>query len=616
MPELFEFTLSADDTRRNTELLSSPLGYNKVVFGGIVLDIESIVPARTSFRIDQNSWMKKVDLGIPNSQSVKYRTNKDGTKSKITTTVTTFLNGNKRTVTEELIYPVAPKTTAESETLKIPVVDPSSDLTLDGTPKALWLDKAIQKNTTTLTVPAGQEVGITTTETIINPEDPKNRRIVTEKQVDEQKPIRKPKPVEFTTITGKKYDQFISPYPPQGIDTEWWNDEMFVTRSEDETNTERNNDGTETVTRYQSFQDADGLLKTIVTVETKDLEPEDETNTVVSKSVKQPGSKEVTETLYNKDGTEVSSKVTVTLAYDSITGESAQRVTEVTVTETNEFGKILEKRSVATFDPITEVEEVVETETVLDAGDPVITYSRDISRDLNTGIETLSETITEVDGLGVEQSRTRTETSTVSTTLTEIEEERADVEDEIIDDIVEGFIISEYEMSGELLPINQVFKIREKFQQHISAWAFIAMAKAKLEKGDNLSPAKRQQLYRELQKVYLGDPGELVRGGPVLDRIRLYAWGEVDLPAVFSPNDGFTATPIPGTWGLFNWTMRLQVIQGVERKKDNSYRQEVAGGVYGRSESDHWLGDGMTSDFVQEVADLKDVSDGGQWPYN
>ena len=190
---------------------------------------------------------------------------------------------------------------------------------------------------------------------------------------------------------------------------------------------------------------------------------------------------------------------------------------------------------------------------------------------------------------------------------------------DIVDDLVKGKVINEYIIKGKLMSMNQVVKIREKADKHLAAWAFINVTKAKLGLGDRLSPLKRQQLYREMQKVFLGETNETVRGGPVLDRIGLYAWGEVDVPVVFAPTDGFEATPIVGTIGLFEWSMRVQRIELVERAKENSFREGQLGGVYGRSDAEHNLGGsvlGSRADYRDEIDELKDTDNGGLWQYN
>lgn len=195
--------------------------------------------------------------------------------------------------------------------------------------------------------------------------------------------------------------------------------------------------------------------------------------------------------------------------------------------------------------------------------------------------------------------------------------ERFPNDNALLDDMLNAWIITEYEIAGDLMSMPQYFKIMSKYQQHQIAWGFLKLREEQLALGDRITPDMRKQLHREWQACFLGQNDETVRGGPILDRIEMYAFGQRSIPAVFAPSeDAFDAEWIDGTFGLFSWKLRVQHYQQLVRDKKGTFRQEYAGGFYGRLDGEHWTDGQIPDNQPGEINAYKSAEDGGLWAFN
>lgn len=612
---LFTFDITTDIDRRNSQLDNLYKGYNKVKFGGITLAVKSIEPRVITSRIDNKSWLQDVDLGVSETVSTTRKTNTDGTVSKTTVTRTKHRDGSVTTETVERITTETDKATNETETLSVPLVDPSTAGI--GNTNQPWTEKLEKKITTTVKEDTSTNTSIVTVRTEVDPENPKNRYEYTETFTDEQYQVQQAKPIIRRSMTGKEFIQRIQPAPPQGQDVTFWNDDMPLTKSEKFTEEIDNEDGTLTTKVTTKDLNADGYLKEVISTTTVDKEPSEDNNTVVTKTVSNQAREVVTETVYDRDGSQVSQTVTESLKYDDVSGESTLSVTESSTTTTDELGKETTVTSRSVFDPITGVETIEETEEITNVGADRITYERNIDVNYESGVKTTSETVTRLDGYGVSTTESRTTRSGISSSDTKREVERVfePKDDAFVDDIVNGYIITEYTISGELMSQNQVEAIHKKYYEHQVAWAMLKLREEQLALGDRLSPGKRRQLYKEWQEIFSGETGKTVLGGFTLDRIQLYAFGESDIPVVFADSpDAFSFSWIDGGYGLWSWSIKLQKYERIVRDKANTFAQEDLGGIYGRTDNQHWQ-QGM-GEFSDELTARKDIEDGGSWQYN
>lgn len=607
---MFNFELTEDDLKRNQELTSRATGYNKIIVGGFVLAANQIQFRKRSFQVKTKSWLKRKDLNIPEQPKVTERTNPDGTRSRIIETIEILDNGTQRKTIVEQTFATSKQETTTSEGLTIPLAQPGTSVST-ANPQP-WTEKLVNTKTKTIRRPKGSSTEFITEVIEDDPENPKNRRKFTKKYTNEQQPLFKPQPIQYITITGDVIYQEIAPLPPQGVDDTWWNQDMYDIEESEEVNTIRNDDGTETTVTTLRSTNPDGIFKEEITEVTQDIEVEDSTHYKVTKTERAPEQEVVTVSLYNKDKALISSTKTSTLKYDVLTGAPTpiQR-TETEETVTDNFGKVIQTVSISMLNPITGEEDIDETETIINPGQDQIEYSRNITRDHETGIQNADITVTITDGLGNTRTSTKNERTTFNSTRTTRETITSETDDDLLDDMINGWLVTEYEFSGELMSMPQVHRLQNKYFQHQNAWAFLEVREQQLALGDRVSPEMRKKLWHEYQAVFNGESGETVRGGDVLDRIEVYAYGERAIPAVFAPGpDSFEATPIPGTYGLFSWRLRLQTYEQIVRDRSNTFREEQAGGNYARLDKNHWIGGKIQSDHAED-----DVKFGSGWTY-
>jgi hypothetical protein len=480
----------------------------------------------------------------------------------------------------------------------------------------MWDAKVINRRTRTGRIPRGSTVEYVVDVVENDPENPTQTHKKINRHVEQHKPVPPGKPVTRVSVTGAIFDQFIGAPPPQGQDPHWWSEEMLDSSEEELVSTVDNEDGTRTVTTTRVSTDPDGNMREEILTETSTIEPESDDRTEATKTVTSPSETVKTVTLYNTQGTVKNKVTTRTLKFDPYEGTSESQVTEVTETTEDEFGKIVEKYTKTTLQPQTGIEDVEELETILNPGADKISYERTINRDPLTGIESTDESMTITDGYGVSRTTSRNHKKNITKQTTTVTTTKADTLDSIVDDMIDAYVVTEYELAGDLMSMPQVFKIKNKCDQHQLAWGFLQLREQQLELGDRISPAMRAQLWREWQSVFLGEPTETLKGGPVLDRIECYIFGETGIPAVFPADQGaFPVEWIPGSYGLFTWSMKLQTYTKLVRSKDGTFRQEVAGGVYGRVDSSHWLGGSVNETFEEDTDRFKSVEEGGQWQY-
>lgn len=610
--QTFTFPLTADDEQRNNDLLTHHKGYNKVIFGGLVLAFSSIETRRVTSRVDTRSWFTKKDAGIDQEVSREYVTNSDGTRSEIVTTINTADDGSVTTTTVETVSSSVPKVTTQTTTTDRPLVDPSTAGL--GRDNDLWLEKIDRRITTTVREPSGSTQKFTTVRTDVDPENPKTRYTKVDRYTDSQEVVELRQPHKWVSINGTVTTQWLGPPPEQGNDLTYWDDDMRVKREETQVDTVDNEDGTRTTTTTSRYTDVDGYYKEVIEEKTEDIEPEEDDNVKVTRTVTDPVSERVTERLYRSDNSLISEKVTTTQNYDSLTGEGAVTDTTIIETTTDDLGKVVRKETKTTRYNLTGVENTVEVEEIIEPGQDRITYNRSIERNLETGKETVNTTVTRTTGRGETITESQSTTSGFSKQITSTKRTKEAVNDEIIDDLVNGFIITEYQLSGELMSMPQQFKIKNKYFEHQLAHAFLQVTEDKLSQ-PKLSPAKKRQLYKDWQVCFYGEPGGTVMGGPVLDRIDMYIMGE-HVPVVFNAAaDSFKAEYIPGSYGLYRWSMTVSSYKRIVRDRANSYGADMAGGYYGRSDNEHWMGGHIVNDLGEEIQARKDVEDGGQWDY-
>lgn len=612
---MFRFDLNADDIKRNNQLSILYNRLNRVSLGGILLPVKNITPRQPRFDIKSRSWLNKFDFGAKNDRTVTYRENPDGTRQEVTVTVSYLKDGSKVTTTEEREVGTATVQISRSFSEDFPFATNNNEFDLD----------RAKRKRTIKTVTPPNSVTSYTTEIVETVNTSNNKKYTYEKKyTDQQKPVPKGKPATITTVNGTIIDQYLGNAPPQGFDLAHWNQDMYETEQETEETTVDNGDGTETVTKTERQKNARGEITDIVTttVQKKELDTDGST---VTKTVNTPLTEEKTVTRYDSEGNKVSDQKTTTHKYDSINGGVPTSV-EVTKEETtDENGKKVLKTITKDTDLVTGVETTVEEEEIVEPGKDIVKFNRQITYDDLNGVEDIKETRTVTDGYGkttTEEYNYKKPSSKLKRTVERVIS--SELEDEYIDDFVNGYLIVEYEVKGQVISGAQAYKIMNKFHEHQVAWAFLAMLEDQLGRGDKLSTTKRQQLYRQWQATFLGNYVDNVRGGPVLDRIEFNCFGEESLPVVFAPSsNAFQIDWIDGSDQLYAWSMTVQTYSPIVREKSGRIgAQPLMGGRYGRSDGEHWYGESTVPElsnpqaFQDNALSFIDTDKGGSWQYD
>lgn len=575
----FFFNLHPEALERNNELRSH---FNNVVvsFGGIILPVKSVVPKGTSVDVKSRSWLSKESMGLKTTKNTE-RINKDGTITIIKETRTSDAQGTRIIETEETTYdPVYDAdffannpygTLAEFyDALAIRHRGSHTITVTNNSPKQF--PKSTTRTTRTLKQGEDKEEVTEVTRTFDATDNVNGvavSEVSTKKVVDATQPKVFAKPVLLTSITGKQFAQFIGAYGPK--DETWWNEEMRGSgpgTSTEDVRTEVSINGANNTKLTKTFTtrvDAKGnRIKEELSVEEPYVDPvarleaeRDRETTTTSETITQGLTERAFTTVYDKFGNKISETERNVLRTPSVETSSTEEISSE--------GTKTTRNSTKTIDPQTGEEIVVETETQENtANKTTVTRTDSIDYDSNVKTVTLSKTVTERNG------DTRTEEKVVRypirTTQRTVEKITEEFEDDIIDKIVQGTFVMEFQFSGELIEDDIARLLMEKNFQHQKAWGMLELLEQQLELGSRIQLPTKKKLYEEYIRILAGNlpVGQEVREGPVLDRIELEVFGEeFQLGCVFAKNDGFKMEWIPGTEKMYSWTLNVQVLNNI-----------------------------------------------------
>jgi len=627
---MFNFDLSLFDLERNAQLLNAYTHCTKVVFGGLVLAVNEVKPRNVRFEITTRNWFTKKDKGISSVPKRIERLNKDGSTTIIKEVVLTRDNGTiVTTTTESTTFPEITNVTTISESTNLPVaklvtaangvVPPTYELDAD----RIRLVK-----TKTVVTPPDEVIEYVTerTEEINSTADrvtPGNnqrtaggieiQKVSERRYINQQKPVPKAKPVNFETIDGTLYDQYLLGPPVQGFDLVFWNEGMgnnLVTnfgtdtdvpnpadpfglpslpgdKTSNETITSKLDygDGTEGVRTYKSTLNVRGELTEEITLVVQAKEVRDKIDVTKTTTTPLRTVKEINH--YDIKGVLIKTDKTTTTKQDDVNALQGTNGTSTLREETDENGKVTLTTTTTSHDSDFSHETTEEQKQVITPGLPIISFTKNITRDFknNTQVTVFTETVKNTDG--DDKTTTWTEELPINANKTTSEEITEKKDEAIIDDVVVGRLITEYRLSGELLERTQAFKIMNKYIEHQHAWAMFNFLGQQLELGERLAPKDRKSLFEQQMRIFTAEllVGETeIRQGPVLDRIELECNGETQLGVVFAPNAGFDLEWIDGTDGYYRWTINVQTYSNVVVEEPGAIGEDTLGGVYIRYE--------------------------------
>lgn len=640
---LFSFKLEPYDIQRNLELEhafknclnpSSPSSPQDtfVILGGLYLPVKSFTPKQTKYEIKTRNWLSRALLGLQNERRT-VRHNRDGSTTTIVERTLTRRDGTKVTTTEEKTtgIPFVSSTTKRRELTDQNNVGQFETLTqfpvnaTDGSnnlnPPALRQDPSHYnlKKTKTVTTPPDREIEyIHEKQELEFPQaggdvsDGKHqtyqgaatiRNKVSEyRYVHNKEPLRLAKPVTLVSITGKVINQFLVPQPPQGVDRTWWNDNMGNAETQVPAlgyppldTLGYNGVKVETVTYTKNLGDGTVEEKTDTTTTNADGEVTIESVSVIKPlgdlytpetfqtTTKEPLKTTVEKKYYDKDGVHVRTESTITSSLHRDTN-ALPPLTEVISEVEDERGKKTKVTTKRWKDGSgKDYEDVVEE--IMEMGKHVSTKSISEQIDHETKIKTINTSTTITDSLGNSYTEDESRKEFIGDTVSTSEEITEEFDDLVLNEMVIGSLITEYQISGEFMTADQAYRFLNKHAQHQNAWAMYELLNTQLDLGERISPKILNELFRQQIKVFTGEVTPGVngdgthykvlgsRGGNVLDRIAFVGFvDKLDLSegVVFAPGpDSFKIEWIDGTDKIFSWSMTLHKYDNLVKGSDD-----------------------------------------------
>jgi len=601
---LFVFDLTAEQLIRNDELKTA---YEKafVSVGGLVLPVSTVIPKQRRNEIRSRSWVTRNLVGLKDIKRTT-RINSDGSTTVIVEKSFyradgTFVREITETTQEDdtvssLFHGTNPYLTLNElfnavSTLK----RGSSTITInEHTPKQF--PREIRR--TTITNPPDSQIETTQVETKTfeasppaeSGEDYALKTIHTKQETYLSEPKVFADPVVLTSITGKQFVQYIRPAGPDAEeDKTWWSDEMRSTPLPSQPTQAGQADAGSTsdiiedltinpqgnkITRktIQTDVDPDGNRKVTTSfIEEPYIDPleelrrkySEESSSTTVRNVEGLVEGTVVET-FNIDGEKLSVQTT------TVTRQPSVRVT-TSIDEDLVENTITTRTSEVSID-----EDGVETVTDVELTEKTgltrrITYTTSIDYDARKkSISFTRETTNSDPDVIAVQGEIVTEdmniTISLDTPIKTLEETLEQYQDDQVEEVVYGHMVTEFEISGEVLENEYVQPIMDKYLQHQTAWGMFNLLSQQLDLGDKISPDLRKTLHQDQAAIFTGTLNEdspspnRYRSGFVLDRMSLEVFNErYHVGCVFAENDGFRVQWIAGTDRIYSWTMRLQI---------------------------------------------------------
>lgn len=562
-----------------------------VILGGVVLPVNTVYPKKFISEIKTRNWLSKEELG-KKRKKITEKINSDGTVTKLEE-VTYFKEDNSR-VTESfeqtfdpnydyyIVNGMNPFSSLSEFFDKLkPRKRGSSTVTItNNTPKlypkinkrksiVLKQGSDIEdvEETTERFLPLSTDKKVATSETV-------NWR-----QVHSSEPKVFAKPKILTSVTGKQFKQIVrgSLSPPE--DVNYHNDEMRSTQVNAPTlgnapngfkDSRKNRiiiDNQKNEKRTEIFNDRvdpDGntYLESNITIEPLidpvELLLDNESKTTTKSHTESKPTEEIAKTeVYDKHGNKITES-------NRVIKRTPSKETSTSEEISNDGTKNI-RSSVKEIDPINGQEIINETETQTRESLSIVTTRSDsYNYDDNTKTVTLTKSTTEKNGdTKVEEKVFR---YVISTEIRSVEVIKEDFEDDLVNNLVSGYSIMEFEFTGEVLEDYLIKLLQTKYYEHQRAWVMLDVLEEQLNLGNRISPDLKQKLYDEHLKIFTGNSpvGDPVRGGTVLDRISLEVFGETfPLGCVFAKDNGMDIKWIPGTDKMYSWSIVVRIYNNV-----------------------------------------------------
>lgn len=595
---LFIFDLTGEQIAYS-EYLKNCYEQAYVQVGGLVLPIKGVVPKQRRNEIKSRSWVSRRLTGLRDKKSTT-RKNRDGSTTLITEKSYYKDDGTLvreiEEITQEpdiissLFYDTNPFPSLNElfDAVKVLNRGSHSYSVTHHTPNRFPRES---KRTTVSTPPGSQtETTQVDTKSFIreSPNDPASnaiKSIVTNSEVYTTEPKVFADPVILISTTGKKFIQYLESSGSLIDKNEtYWDQEMQSTpipnepTSPGQTDAGSSSNSTEelivhpannTITRktIQVDLDPDGNKKvTTSIVEEPYIDPIEE----LRRKISEEGS---STTVRNVDGL---SETTIVDTFDAdgqklrtqttvITRDPTTRTTISTDENLNEQTITTRTQTSSTdSDGVETVQE--EEETIMVGETRTVTYSSAI--DYDNRVKTVTMNRQSVDEIGDVRNEEKTVKLSMEESYKTVEEILEQYEDDSIEDLVYGYLVTEFVISGDVLENEYVQPILDKNFEHQAAWGMFNLISQQLDLGDRISPAMRKKLHEDQARIFTGTLSSSgtnkYRGGFVLDRIALEVFNEQYIKGcVFAENDGFSVEWIPGTDRIYRWTLRLQIFQSL-----------------------------------------------------
>lgn len=594
---LYAFDLTVDEADRSQDV-SWLFNGRPASLGGLSLPIQNVTPKQPKYEIKSRNWASKESFGRK-SKSKTVRKNKD--RSTTTIEEITYLkpDGTRVRETSETTVDSSPVSALLSQENPYPTLlelfnaaeekyRGSRTITVSTTNPLQFPRSTVR--TTVTTPPLDQTEEVTQETTIFSPitgESMPGESKVASKTTTSFRRVRSDipkyfsKPVVLRSITGVEFIQYLT---STDRDIPYHNDEMASDGSGNSVieTLDSVTPGQKTVEQQETTLDPGSNTK-ITKILSKFIDADGNTNeevriveeplidplSVVEQEINEAG-KQVTKTVRNGQANET----TITTTFNGI-GQKLREVKSTTIrspieektttNETSSDGTSSTRESIRTVDANGK-ETLNETETVK-RNQNTFTTTRSDSYNYDEGIRTITLTKVTVGVTGTTTTDEKSFRISLNQTAKSVEEITEQREDDLIDHIVYGHFITEFEFSGDVLEPSLVQKLATKNFEHQQAWAMYELLEQQLELSDRITPAAKKKLYIDQYQIFAGAPGTLVRGGPVLDRISLDVFGEeFSQGCVFSPLNGFRPEYIPGTDQMYRWTLSVRVYRPIVNK--------------------------------------------------